>query len=98
MMGRLWMKTAAMALGAAAVTDDSITLAAGAGAVVRGLAVGSGGVELMGATGVRIESVRVTGKSTVSRDGISLDPGASATIVTSEIDGAGRAGVYAKDA
>lgn len=83
---------------AAAVTVDSITVTAGAGTVLRGLGVGSAGVELLGATGVRIESVRVTGSASVKRDGITLDPGASATIVTSSIEGSGRVGVFAKDA
>jgi hypothetical protein len=50
------------------------------------------------ATGVRIESVRVTGSPSVNRDGIALGPGASAAIVASTIDGAGRIGVFAKDA
>ncbi len=81
-----------------AVMVDSITMAAGAGAVVRGLAVGSDGVEVKGATGVRFESIRVTGDPAVSRDGIALDPGSSASVVTSTIDGAGRIGVFAKDA
>ena len=83
---------------AAAVTVDSITVTAGAGTVLRGLGVGSGGVELLGATGVRIESVRITGSPLVNRDGIALDPGSSATVVSSTIEGAGRVGVYAKDA
>jgi hypothetical protein len=83
---------------ATAVTVDSITVTAGAGTVLRGLGVGAGGVELLGATGVRIESVRVTGSPSVKRDGIALDPGASATIVSSSIEGAGRVGVFAKDA
>jgi hypothetical protein len=83
---------------AAAVTVDAISVAAGAGTVLRGLGVGSAGVELLGATGVRIESVRVTGSPGVKRDGIALNPGSSATIVTSTIDGAGRIGVFAIDA
>lgn len=83
---------------AAAVKVDSITVTAGAGTVLRGLGVGAGGVELMGATGVRIESVRVTGSSTLKRDGIALNPGASATVVTSTMEGAGRVGVFAQDA
>lgn len=83
---------------AAAVKIDAIVLGAGAGAVVRGLAVGPGGVELQGATSVRIESVRVTGDPAVTRDGVTLNAGASATIVTSTLDGAGRVGVFAADA
>lgn len=80
------------------VTVSAITLSAGSGAVVRGLTVGAGGVEIQGATGVRIESVRVAGSSSTIRDGVSLGAGSQATIVTSTIDGAGRAGVYAMDA
>ncbi len=83
---------------AESVNVDAIVLGAGSGAVVRGIAVGSQGIELQGATSVRIESVRVTGDPDVLRDGIALGVGSSATIVTSTIDGAGRVGVFAEDA
>lgn len=81
-----------------AVRIDSVTLAAGDGAVLRGLGVGSGGIHVQGATGVRIQSVRVTGARELERDGIALDPGSAVTILESEIGGSGRAGVFASDA
>jgi hypothetical protein len=84
---------------AASVKLGGVIVGAGSGAVLRGIGVGSSGVELLGgASGVRIESVRTTGDPKVSRDGVTLHPGTSATVVTSTLDGAGRMGIFAEDA
>lgn len=72
-----------------------LVLDSGEGAVVRGVGVGAGGIEVNGATGVRIESVRITGDAATFRDGIALHDGAEATIVTTTIASAGRVGVDA---
>lgn len=78
-----------------AVTIDGIALEPGAGAVVRGLTVGQGGVSVKGATGVRIDSVRIVGARDYPRDGVEILEGSSVDIVNSEIVGSGRVGVFA---
>lgn len=83
---------------AAAVEIEGIVLKAGDGAVVRGLRVGREGVTVQGATGVRIDSVRVVGDSAYKHDGVMLEPGSSITIVASEIANVGHVGVFATDA
>ncbi|WP_441287252.1 right-handed parallel beta-helix repeat-containing protein [Sorangium sp. KYC3313] len=80
-----------------AVTIDGITLEPGAGAVVRGLTVGQEGVSVKGATGVRIDSVRIVGARDYPRDGVEILEGSSVDIVNSEIVGSGRVGVFAMD-
>ncbi|WP_437614624.1 right-handed parallel beta-helix repeat-containing protein [Sorangium sp. So ce834] len=82
-----------------AVEIEGIVLEAGDGAVVRGLKVGREGVTVQeGATGVRIDSVRVIGESDYEHDGIKLGPGSSIAIVASEIANAGHVGIFATDA
>lgn len=83
---------------AAAVQVEGIVLAAGEGAVVRGLKVGREGVSVQGATGVRIESVRVVGERGFERNGVELYPDSSVTIVDSEISDSGYIGVFAENA
>ncbi|MGK4001519.1 right-handed parallel beta-helix repeat-containing protein [Sorangium sp. So ce1036] len=80
-----------------AVEIEGITLGAGHGAVVRGLRVGRGGVRATGATGVRIESVRIVGEKGDERRGVDVREGSSITLVDSEIAGSGDAGVLAVD-
>ena len=77
------------------VNVAGVVIGAGNGAVVRGLSVGGGGVRVMaGAMGTRLESLRISGDN----DGIAFDPGSSGSIVTSEIAGSGRVGIFAQDA
>lgn len=79
--------------GAAFVRVAHVVVGAGKDTVVRGVAV-SGGVELSGATGARLDSVRIAGSS---KDGIDVGEGDSVAIVSSEILDAGRYGVRAFD-
>ncbi|CAN92890.1 hypothetical protein sce2731 [Sorangium cellulosum So ce56] len=84
---------------AAAVQVEGIVLAAGEGAVVRGLKVGREGVSVQGAKGVRIESVRVVGeRGHGEHAGVELYSGSSVTIVDSEISDSGYIGVFAENA
>ncbi|MDC0685484.1 right-handed parallel beta-helix repeat-containing protein [Sorangium atrum] len=83
---------------AAAVQVEGIVLAAGEGAVVRGLKVGREGVSVQGAIGVRIESVRIVGERGFERAGVELHPGSSAAIVDSEIIDSGHVGIFAENA
>ncbi|AUX39977.1 hypothetical protein SOCE26_013720 [Sorangium cellulosum] len=83
---------------AAAVEVQGVVLAAGEGAVVRGLTVGREGVSVQGATGVRIDSVRVVGERGHERPGVEIRPGSSIAIVDSEIIDSGHVGVFAVDA
>ena len=72
--------------GAHATTVQGVKLA-GAGSVVRGVAVGSGGVQVAnGTTAARLESVLVSGSSGT---GVSVGVGAELAIVTTSIEGAG---------
>ncbi|WP_437501076.1 right-handed parallel beta-helix repeat-containing protein [Sorangium sp. So ce1099] len=80
-----------------AVEVQGIVLAAGEGAVVRGLSVAGEGVSVQGATGVRIASVRVR-ETRSGRPGVEVASGSSVTIVASEIAGPGHAGIFAVDA
>lgn len=82
--------------GAAAVRVAKVAIAAGAGAVVRGLTVGAGGLAIdAGATDVRLESVAIVGSTT---SGLSIGSGSSVTLATSEIRGAASYGIVATDA
>ncbi|XXX80875.1 right-handed parallel beta-helix repeat-containing protein [Sorangium sp. So ce134] len=77
------------------IESEGTELEAGKGTVLRGLTVGSGGVDVKGATGVRIESVRVAGREGDTRNGVQLHEGSSVTIVDSEIVDSGSVGVLA---
>lgn len=79
---------------AAEVTVAGVKLEAGDGAIVRGLSIGQGGLEIDGATGVRIESVRVSGSAAA---GVTAAAGSSATIVTSTIADSARYGINIGD-
>lgn len=79
---------------AADVTVAGVKLAAGQGATIRGLSIGQGGLEIDGATGVRIESVRVSGSAIA---GVTAAAGSSGTIVTSTIAGSARHGITLAD-
>lgn len=80
--------------GAAQATVGSITLLEGDGAVIRRLQV-AGVVKLRpAATGVRLDSLRVTG----SQNGVQAEAGASFTLVDSVLSGVPDNGVLAVDA
>jgi hypothetical protein len=80
---------------AAKVKVAGVVLGAGTGAVVRGLSAGDSGVRLSaGALDARLESLRIGGIN----DSVTFEPGSSGAIVTSEIAGSGRAGIFAEDA
>lgn len=78
--------------GVAFVHVDGLTMAAGSGAVVRGVGVGSSGVVLNGAQAARLEQVCVAGSES---NGIELAGGASVTVVSSEVQGSGVYGIKA---
>jgi len=78
-----------------AVSLEGVTLGAGAGAVLRGVSVRTGGVKVEGVKAATIASVRVSGSVS---DGIEVLPGSSVTIVTSTVEGAQRYGLSAMDA
>lgn len=75
-----------------AVSVEGITLAAGIGAVVRGLTVGAGGIQVDGAEDARIEAVHVVGAAST---GIHIAEGSSLTVTTSTIEGGARFGLAA---
>lgn len=79
--------------GAAFVTVESVTVS-GANSVVRGIRVENGVMIADGAQDARIDSTCVTGSET---NGIAVSPGASATVVASEIYGAKTHGILALD-
>jgi hypothetical protein len=79
---------------AADVKLGGVALAAGDGAVVRGIAVGASGISTVAATNVRIEAVLVDGATGI---GIDLGAGSSASIVASEVSGAAQYGLRALD-
>ncbi|WP_437967527.1 right-handed parallel beta-helix repeat-containing protein [Sorangium sp. So ce260] len=81
--------------GAGSVTVAAVSLAAGDGAVLRGLTVGEGGVALAAGARARIEAVRVAGSAS---DGVTLGLGASLDVVDSSIEGSARYGLSAFDA
>lgn len=80
--------------GAAFVTLNRVRLGAGTGAVVRGLAVTSGGIGLEGAEAVLVDRVRVTG----APNGIQADLGSSFELVDSLIEKTTQNGVLGYDA
>jgi hypothetical protein len=71
---------------AADVTVGEVTLGAGDGAVLRGVAVGSGGLTIGGATHARVESVRVSAAAGV---GVLVAAQSSVDIVSSSVEGSG---------
>ncbi len=80
---------------AAEVSITGVTLGAGSGATIRGIAVGSDGVVLAsGAVGVHLTSIRISS----SGDGLTCQAGSSVTLEKSEITGAGRANLFVQDA
>jgi len=79
---------------AESVSVQGITLAPGTGAVVRGIAVGGGGIEVQADGAARIESVRVSGASAA---GLDVAEGASVTLVASTIEGSARHGIAVAD-
>jgi parallel beta helix pectate lyase-like protein len=79
--------------GADQVALAGIHVAAGSGAVVRGVA-SSGTIRVDGADAARIEAVRVTGGAT----GIAVRDGAAVTIVSSEVTGTSTNAIGALDA
>lgn len=79
---------------AASVSVQQVTVGGGDGAVVRGLAVGSGGLQVQGATGVRIESVLVSGAAST---GLAVAAGSSVTVLTSTIEKGTREGLTVAD-
>ncbi|HTN92017.1 MAG TPA: right-handed parallel beta-helix repeat-containing protein, partial [Sorangium sp.] len=81
--------------GAGSVTVAAVSLAAGDAAVLRGLTVGAGGVQIAPGARARIEAVRVAGSAS---DGVTLGPGASLDLVDSAIEGSARYGLSALDA
>ncbi|WP_437655520.1 right-handed parallel beta-helix repeat-containing protein [Sorangium sp. So ce1182] len=81
--------------GAGSVTVAAVSLAAGDAAVLRGLTVGAGGVQIAPGARARIEAVRVAGSAS---DGVTLGPGASLDLVDSAIEGSARHGLSALDA
>lgn len=81
--------------GAGSVSVAAVSLAAGEGAVLRGLTVGEGGVRIAAGARARIEAVRVVGSAS---DGVTLGLGASLDLVASVIEGSARYGLSAFDA
>lgn len=79
---------------AASVSIQAVSVAAGNGAVLRGLAVGSGGVQIHGAKGVHLESVRITGAASA---GLDIDADSTVTVLTSTIEGGARDGLAIAD-
>jgi hypothetical protein len=79
---------------ASAVQVDTVSMAGGQGAVLRGIEIGKGGLVIDGAAGVRLESVRVNGST---GNGISVKSGSSVTISDSTITSSGRYGIVGKD-
>jgi len=78
--------------GAAFVTVKKVTLEAGAGAVVRGLAAAS--VTVVGATGARLDSLRV---SHSDGSGLEIGPASSITVSACEIEASAQYGVHGAD-
>ena len=78
--------------GAGCVHVQGVTMAAGDGSVLRGVALGSGGVVVTGAGPARVEAVRVEGSAV---DGVQVADGASVEVVQSEIVGSHRYGLSA---
>jgi len=74
---------------------DGVKVAAGSGAVVRGVSVGAGGVVLDGALDARLEAVRITASG---QSGVDLGGGSSATLAHVEIGGSSLYGLRAVDA
>ncbi|WP_437676001.1 right-handed parallel beta-helix repeat-containing protein [Sorangium sp. So ce131] len=81
--------------GAGSVSVASVSIAAGDRAVLRGITVGAGGVQVAGGARARIEAVRVLGSAS---DGVTLGPGASLDVAASAIEGSARYGLSAFDA
>ncbi|AUX48935.1 hypothetical protein SOCE26_104790 [Sorangium cellulosum] len=81
--------------GAGSVSVASVSLAAGDGAVLRGLTVGAGGVQVAGGARARLEAVHVLGSAS---DGVTLGQGASLDVAASVIEGSARYGLSAFDA
>ncbi|WP_437670773.1 right-handed parallel beta-helix repeat-containing protein [Sorangium sp. So ce131] len=74
------------------VTVTEVALDAGEGAVVRGLTTSM--IQVRGATGAKIESVRVRGSADT---GVIVEPQSSVAVVTSTIEGSAVYGVFAVD-
>lgn len=72
---------------AAEVKLKGVTLAAGKGAVLRGLTVGAGGIRIVGAKDVRIEAVHTAG--------IAVESGSVVTILQSTVQGSAAQGLRA---
>ncbi|WP_437316936.1 hypothetical protein [Sorangium sp. So ce385] len=81
--------------GAGSVTVAAVSLAAGDGAVLRGLTVGEGGVALAAGARARIEAVRVAGSAA---DGVTVGLGATLDLVDAAIEGSARYGLSVFDA
>lgn len=78
---------------AAEVSVARVEVEAGAGALVRGLSIGAGGMLVReAAEGVRLESARVAGSA---GDGITVEPGAALAIADVTIEGSDRIGLLA---
>jgi hypothetical protein len=76
------------------VAIEGVTLNAGMGAVVRGLMIRNGGLNINGATGVEITSVLITDSAV---EGVNVTPGSEAKIVASTIRGSARYGLKIAD-
>ncbi|MDI3289016.1 right-handed parallel beta-helix repeat-containing protein [Polyangium sp. 15x6] len=76
------------------VKVKAVTVAAGEGSVLRGLEIGSGGLSLDGAQGVRVESVRVNGATAAA---IKVQAGAEVTMVGSTVQNGALYGIFADD-
>ncbi|MFT3769596.1 MAG: right-handed parallel beta-helix repeat-containing protein [Minicystis sp.] len=74
-----------------ATSVSSLTLAQGDGAAVRSLQVGVGGVQILGATHVTLDTMIVSGSE---HDGVHVGAGSSVIIVRSRIEGSGEYGVF----
>lgn len=74
------------------VAVGEVTVGAGEGAVLRGFRAPT--IRVQGATGARIDSVRVSGSA---QEGVVVDPRSSVTLIRSTIEGAGSYGVHALD-
>jgi len=75
------------------VSVGTVSLAGGSNAWVRGLSI-EGGLDIGSATEVQVEAVSIHG----GQDGLAAGPGASVTLVRSQIDGAARYGVWGEAA